>query len=64
VNKDQVKGKWHQIKGDAKLSWGELTDDDFMQADGSVERLYGIIQKKFGETKEAIRAKLDKLHLD
>ena len=29
----------------------------------SVDKLYGIIQEKFGDTKEAIQAKLDKLHL-
>jgi len=28
-----------------------------------VDKLYGIIQEKFGDTKEAIQAKLDKLHL-
>ena len=47
----------------AKRAWGELTDDDFTKADGSVDKLYGIIQEKFGDTKEAIQAKLDALHL-
>jgi uncharacterized protein YjbJ (UPF0337 family) len=27
-----------------------------------VEKLYGVIQEKVGDTKEAIRTKLDKLH--
>ena len=39
------------------------TDDDFKKAEGSVDKLYGIIQARFGDTKEAIKAKLDKLHL-
>jgi uncharacterized protein YjbJ (UPF0337 family) len=63
MNQDQAKGKWNQIKGRAKKTWGELTDDDFLQAEGSVDRLYGIIQKRFGDTKEAIMAKLEKLNL-
>ena len=63
MNRDQVKGKWAKIKGKAKMAWGELTDDDFKKADGSLDKLYGIIQEKFGDTKEAIKAKLDKLHL-
>ena len=63
MNKDQAKGKWEQIKGRAKMAWGELTDDDFKKAEGSADKLYGVIQERFGDTKEAIRAKLDALHL-
>ena len=63
MNQDQAKGKWDQIKGRAKKAWGELTDDDFKKADGSADKLYGVIQEKFGDTKEAIKAKIDQLHL-
>jgi len=63
MNQDQAKGKWDQIKGRAKKAWGELTDDDFKKAEGSVDKLYGVIQERFGDTKEAIKAKLDQLHL-
>ncbi len=63
MNQDQAKGKWDQIKGRAKKAWGELTDDDFTKAEGSVDKLYGVIQERFGDTKEAIKAKLDQLHL-
>jgi len=61
MNQDQAKGKWEQMKGKAKMAWGELTDDDFKKAEGSVEKLYGLIQEKFGDTKEAIKLKLDKI---
>jgi uncharacterized protein YjbJ (UPF0337 family) len=63
MNKDQAEGKWDQIKGRAKKAWGELTDDDFKKAEGSMDKLYGVIQKKFGDTKESIKAKLDTFHL-
>ncbi len=63
MNQEQAKGKWNQLKGKVKKIWGELTDDDLIKAEGSVDKLYGIIQEKFGDTKEAIKAKLDKLHL-
>lgn len=63
MNKDQASGVWEQIKGRARLAWGDLTDDDFAKADGSVEILYGVIQQRFGDTKEAIKVKLDKLTL-
>jgi uncharacterized protein YjbJ (UPF0337 family) len=61
MNKDQARGQWDQIRGRAKKAWGDLTDDDFKKAEGSVDKLYGIIQEKFGDTKQAIQKKLDKL---
>jgi len=63
MNQDQARGNWDQIQGRAKKAWGELTDDDFKKAEGSVDKLYGVIQEKFGDTKEAIQKKLDTLHL-
>ncbi len=63
MNRDQAQGKWDQLKGRAKLAWGDLTDDDFKKAEGSTDKLFGLIQEKFGDTKEAIQRKLDKIHL-
>ena len=54
-----MQGKWEQLKGAAKHSWGNLTDDDFAKSEGSVEKLYGIIHEKFGDTKEAIKNRLE-----
>ena len=61
MNKDQALGKWDQIQGRAKKAWGELTDDDFTKAEGSIDKLSGIIQEKFGDTKDAIQKKLNEL---
>ena len=63
MNQDQAQGKWDQIKGRAKKAWAELTDDDFKKAEGSADKLFGVIQERFGDTKEAIKAKLDKIHM-
>lgn len=60
MNADQTEGKWEQVKGHAKEVYGGLTDDDMMKAEGSVEKLYGLIQEKFGDTMEAINEKLAK----
>jgi uncharacterized protein YjbJ (UPF0337 family) len=63
MNKETMDGTWDTIKGKAKRIWGELTDDDFMKASGSVDKLIGTIEKRFGETKEQIKAKIDALHV-
>ncbi len=63
MNQDQINGKWEQLKGKAKRVWGELTDDDFKKAEGSEDKLFGVIQQRFGDTKELIKQKLDKLTL-
>jgi len=63
MNKDQVQGTFEQIKGRAKSVWGELTDDDVKRAEGSTDRLYGIIQERFGDTKESIKEKIDAVQL-
>ncbi len=60
MNENQVKGKFEQLKGRAKRAWGELTDDDFKKAEGSVDKLYGIIREKVGDTEEEIRRKLNR----
>jgi len=63
MNQDQANGAWDVIKGKAKRIWGELTDDDFLKSEGSADKLYGRIQERFGDTKEAIQRKLDDIHL-
>jgi len=63
MNKDQAQGAWDAFKGKAKRVWGELTDDDFKKAEGSVDKLIGTIEKRFGDTKEQIKGKIDALHI-
>jgi uncharacterized protein YjbJ (UPF0337 family) len=63
MNKDQTQGAWDMFKGKAKRIWGELTDDDIKKAEGSVDKLIGTIEKRFGDTKEQIKAKIDGLHI-
>jgi len=63
MNQDQMNSKWETIKGKAKRIWGELTDDDFKKAEGSIDKLYGTIQRRFGDTKEQIKAKIDRIHM-
>ncbi len=52
MNSDILKGKWKQMKGDLKIWWGRLTEDDFDQIAGSKDRLIGKIQERYGYNKE------------
>jgi uncharacterized protein YjbJ (UPF0337 family) len=52
MNADILKGQWKEIKGEAKQKWGKLTDDDLAQVEGKEEQLLGILQKRYGYTKE------------
>lgn len=55
MNKDKWKGNWNTIKGQLKQKYGELTDNDLIYVEGKEDELLGRIQRKTGETKEAIK---------
>lgn len=61
MNQDQFGGKWDQMIGSIKESWGKLTDQDLEKVKGKKDQLVGLIQEKYGETKEAIEDKINKL---
>ena len=60
MNKDVFEGKWKQIRGEAKAWWGKLTDDDLDRAAGKLDVLTGIIQERYGYTREAAVDEIDK----
>ena len=48
MNADILKGKWKQVRGDAKKWWGKLTDDDLDRVEGDTEKLIGRVQERYG----------------
>lgn len=52
MNDDIVKGKWKQLKGQAKQTWGKLTNDDLDVAEGNRDYLVGRVQERYGVAKE------------
>ena len=52
MNTTQLKGMWHQLKGEAKVQWGKLTDDDLDQIEGNAEKLAGKLQERYGYARE------------
>jgi uncharacterized protein YjbJ (UPF0337 family) len=59
VNWDVIKGKWNQIKGDARIQWGKLTDDDMERIGGNKDKLVGTLQERYGWDKEEAERRAD-----
>jgi len=54
MNKLEIKGDWNITKGKLKQKWAKLTDDDLQFIEGKNDELFGRIQKRTGETREAV----------
>jgi uncharacterized protein YjbJ (UPF0337 family) len=48
MNSDVFAGKWKQVRGEAKVWWGKLTDDDLDKVAGRFEMFIGLLQEKYG----------------
>ena len=59
INSDVLKGKWQQLKGEARIQWGRLTDDDLDQIQGNVEKLAGKLQERYGYAREDAKREAD-----
>ena len=54
MNTLEIKGDWNIIKGRLKQKWANLTDADVQFDEGKHDELFGRIQKRTGETREAV----------
>lgn len=59
MNSDVFKGQWKQLKGDVKMRWNKLTDDDLDVVDGAMDKLEGKLQERYGWEKEQVRREID-----
>lgn len=59
VNQDQLQGIWKQFKGELKKQWAEFTDDDLLAIEGSVDKLEGKIQERYGDRREEVKRWVD-----
>lgn len=55
----EIKGDWNIIKGNLKQKWAKLTDDDLTLIDGKQDELLGRIQKRTGESREAVETAIN-----
>ncbi len=59
MNKEEMKGKWNQLKGSVKTRWGKLTDDDIQRIEGERDKLVGKVQEKYGQSREEAEKQVD-----
>lgn len=57
----ELEGKWEQMRGRVKESWGALTDDDVDRSEGRWDQLVGRIRERTGESVDSIETKLNEL---
>jgi uncharacterized protein YjbJ (UPF0337 family) len=59
MNADILQGQWKQLKGELKRQWGKLTDDEIDQLEGNAEKLMGLLQERYGYTRDEANRRLD-----
>lgn len=60
MNDNILQGKWKQMRGSVKEWWGKLTDSDLDRVGGKLENLSGVLQEKYGYTREQADAEIAK----
>jgi uncharacterized protein YjbJ (UPF0337 family) len=59
MNEDILKGKWKQLRGQIQQKWGDLTNDDLDRIQGTQTEFEGLLQERYGYTKERARQEVD-----
>lgn len=59
MNWDTIEGKWRQIKGDVRVKWGKLTDDDLDVIAGKRDVLVGKLQERYGRDRDEVERDVD-----
>ena len=61
MNTDIAKGKWKQLKGQIQQKWGDFTDDDVDRIEGRREEFVGMMQEKYGMSRDEAERNFDDL---
>jgi uncharacterized protein YjbJ (UPF0337 family) len=60
MNQDILTGKWKQMRGEVKTWWGKLTDDDVDRIGGQKDKLVGLLQERYGYTREEAEQQIER----
>jgi len=59
MNRDILKGRWNQLKGNIKQQWGDLTDNDVARIEGNYDEFVGVLQERYGYSRERAEREVD-----
>jgi uncharacterized protein YjbJ (UPF0337 family) len=59
ANQDILQGEWPALKGQVKLRWGKLTDDDLQRFSGKSEELACVLQQRYGYGKAQAKIEIN-----
>lgn len=52
MNRMAMKGQWKQLRGELKAEWAKLTENDLLRLEGELDKMVGLFQKRYGNTRE------------
>jgi uncharacterized protein YjbJ (UPF0337 family) len=61
MNEDIFQGKWKQLRGQIQQKWGDLTNDDLDRLKGTQTEFEGLLQERYGYTKERAQQEVNNL---
>jgi len=59
MNGDIFQGKWKQLRGQIQQKWGDLTDSDLDRIKGGQAEFEGLLQERYGYTKERAKQEIE-----
>lgn len=60
MNADILRGRWKQMRGELKVWWGRLTDDDLEQIAGHKDKLIGKVQERYGYARKEAEQEVER----
>lgn len=60
MNEDIFAGKWREMRGTLRSWWGRLSDDDLERIGGEKDKLVGLVQERYGQTREQAEREVDR----
>ncbi len=58
MNSDTLSGQWKQLMASARSTWAELTDNDVQKAQAGHDHLLGVLQERYGRSREQARQEI------
>ncbi|MFW6103319.1 MAG: CsbD family protein [Chloroflexota bacterium] len=59
MDSKEMSAKWKQVKGEARVKWGKLTDDDLDRIGGHRDKLIGRLEELYQRSRKDIEREVD-----